>query len=397
MIMTLPVRQVVLGLAGFAMIGGGVGCARGDPVSAAGVQGQVQRITGDLAPVALPGGSATVFAPATGTVRVPDSVRVTLRNLTALSGGAVYKTWLVRPDTGSGRKAFPIAGRYVRRVTTTTYDSTKTAVVSALVIADSLPTPVSSFVGGAGTITFTTQSYSSTGATVADTAHTFLISIENDASATTPSDRQPLWVRVVRRATDANNGGGNLAFGTFWFDNGLTAPIPYSAQGRVNGGVLGDSVKVTFTDTVKTDAGADSVRTGRIGYVFVGSLLQINLQGLQRPPIGYRYVSYLCRSVDDLCAPTDTSARFTSAGSLSTLGGQSLADADTDSPSPTLTRTRINEALLTYQLPTSGETLCTYDRLLLTLEPKLAIAGAPLAVVFSGQLPELVRKARSCQ
>jgi len=201
----------------------------------------------------------------------------------------------------------------------------------------------------------------------------------------------------VRRATDANNGGGNLAFGTFWFDNGLTAPIPYSAQGRVNGGVLGDSVKVTFTDTVKTDAGADSVRTGRIGYVFVGSLLQLNLQGLQRPPIGYRYVSYLCRSVDDLCAPTDTSARFTSAGSLSTLGGQSLADADTDSPSPTLTRTRINEALLTYQLPTSGETLCTYDRLLLTLEPKLAIAGAPLAVVFSGQLPELVRKARSCQ
>lgn len=372
-----------------------VGCESGDPVSLAGEQGQIQRVVGDLTAVALPNGTATVFAPATGTVRVPDSVRVVLNNLAPLAGGAVYKTWLVRPDSVGNGVVFPIEGRYVRRVSAITYDASG-AVAGPLVIADSLAAPVSSFVGGPGTITFTTRSYASTGATVADTAYMFLISIEDSPSATTPSARQPFWIRVVRRSTDANNGGGNLAFGTFRFRNGLAAPVPFVPQGRVNGGVLGDSIRIVYPDTLKKTNGTDSIIVQKTGYQFVGSVLQLNLQGLQRPPRGYRYVAYICRSGDDNCAPTDSSTRYLSAGTLTTLDGQSLADADVASESSTLTATRINTAMLTYRLTAPGETFCRFDRVLLALEPKSAVASLPLGITFSGQTPELIRKARSC-
>jgi hypothetical protein len=225
----------------------------------------------------------------------------------------------------------------------------------------------------------------------------FLITIEDNAAATTPSARQPFWVRVVRRSTDANTGGGNLAFGTFRFNNGLAAPIPFVAQGRVNGGILGDSIRITYPDTLRNAAGQDSVIVTKVGHAFVGSLLQLNLQGLQRPPRGYRYAGYLCRSVDDLCAPTDTSTRFAPAGLLTTVEGQSLADADIAPVSGLLTATRINQALLTFQLPRTGETACKYDRFVLALEPKVGTTMPPVAWAFSGQMPELIRKARFCQ
>jgi hypothetical protein len=120
----------------------------------------------------------------------------------------------------------------------------------------------------------------------------------------------------------------------------------------------------------------------------------VTFSGLQRPPIGYVYRAYLCESADDACSPTDPTTTFFSLGGLMSPSGLSLDAADTAPNDAFLSATRIVKAMVSVDV-TGAQTLCDFDRLRLTLEPKSG-AGPALAQIFSVLLPAKVRTAESC-
>jgi len=351
------------------------GCERGDPVSVAGnEEGLAQLFAGSAANPSplLPGGSAVVRTRGGATVGPPDSVTVTLTNLQALSG-AVYKAFYVNPTTNAAK---PAIGRFVRKVGTATADS-----------ADNTAT----FNGGPGTITFVTRPYAQIGAPdISDSLSVLLISIETDPTAAQPSAIQPFFTTVFRKVGVPV--GGALHFGQFNLNNVLE-PELFRAQGRLAGGVIGDTVLV-MVDTI-----IDGVSTKVRAAQFVGSRIEVRFTGLQRPPIGYRYVGFLCASANELCSVTDTSTRFLNIGGLEGPDGKSLDNADSAPGSANLSSTRIIEARLSYDVATegsTGDTICSYDRFRLALVP-IAGGDLPLAYIFDTLLPSLVRTARSCR
>jgi hypothetical protein len=352
-------------------------CGYGDPVSPAAGEGFGQLMAASASNSLLPGGTAAVFR-ATGadTSRfAPESVVVTLRNLQRLGTGA-YTAWYVNPST---RTAKPATGRYVRKIGTATADSSAA---------------VSSFAGGPGTITFVTRPYREIGnADVSDSLTHLLITVEASDAATAPSAAQPLWVRVLK--VPGVGVGGSLSFGEFNFGEEVPPRI-FRAQGSLQGGVIGTTV---LRDTVVTVEGeTDTIQVPD----FRGSVLNVRLTNLQRPPTGYRYRAYLCTSRDAnaACAPTDTSTRFLTAGALAGPDEQSLENADTDPTSANLSPTRILSAFLVFDVATNAvsgqpDAVCNYDRFQVALEPKSG-SSPPLAIVFNALLPQAVIVAHQC-
>ena len=306
----------------------------------------------------------------------PDSVMLTLTNLQQLEGGAVYKAWYVNPTTGA---AAPATGDYLRIV-----DGDTVARQSGS----------STFEGGPGTIVFTTDPYSQIGQPdVSDSLAFLLITQEQSAAATTPSTSQPIWVRVIKLPRLPV--GGAVAFGDFNFRPGQTAatPEPFVPQGRMSGGVLGDTVTI-FIDTTITEG--TETRTVRLRRgEFVGSTLEVLFTQLMRPPIGYEYRGYLVGKVAD--AEEDTT--LVDAGGLVGPNRESLANADVDPVTSNLTLSQIHRATLSYNVATSGpsnDTLCDYARFRLYLVPKGG-AEPPATLIFDTALPERLTGARQCR
>jgi hypothetical protein len=282
----------------------------------------------------------------------PDSTVLTLNNLEAVSG--VYQVWYVNPTTN---QAVPATGTWTQ-----------------VLAGDTIATGSGdlAITGGPGTFRIVTDAYPVIGEPdVSDSLSTLLVSIEQGASATSPSTVQPFWSTVLKRAGGST--GGALPFGEFTFGDDSRGPERFVAQGKLAGGVIGN------------------LR----GTEFIGSRLEVSLSGLMRPPIGYQYRAYLCESDDDSCAPTNPTTTHFSLGGLMSPSGVSLDAADTAPNDANLSDTRIVKAVVSLEV-TGAQTLCDFDRFRLVLEPKNA-AGPPLATIFSALLPVKVRSATSCQ
>jgi hypothetical protein len=303
------------------------------------------------------------------TFGAPDSVIVTLNNVEELETG-VYKVWFVNPATNA---AAPATGRWVRVIDSDT-------VASA--------TGVSTFEGGLGQIIFTTDGYGVIGQPdVSDSLSTLLVSIEQDAGATSPSTSQPFWATVMK--TVGGSAGGALRFGEFTLGDDARGPELFTVQGSMAGGVIGDTVVVLVDTTINGEA--TKIRASQ----FVGSRVEVKFTGLMRPPLGYRYQAYLCGSDDGSCSPTNATTEFFDMGSLMSPGGVSLDNADSAPNDSNLSSTRIVQAIASASM-SGGQTLCDFDRFRLVLEPSNG-GGPPLAHIFDAALPPQLTEARSCR
>jgi hypothetical protein len=298
----------------------------------------------------------------------PDSVTITLNNVEELATG-VYKVWLVNPTTNA---AAPATGRWVRVVGTDT-------VASA--------TGTSTFEGGEGSIIFTTDPYSAIGQPdVSDSLSVLLVSIEQDAGASSPSTSQPLWTTVIKKV--GGTVGGAILFGEFTLGDDSRGPELFRAQGTMAGGVIGDTVVILVDTTI--NGAATRIRAAQ----FVGDRVEVRFTGLMRPPLGYRYNAYLCGSDDGSCSPTNSTTEFFDLGGLASPSGVSLDNADSAPNDGNLSATRIVSAFASASV-SGSQTLCDFDRFRLVLEP-IAGAGPPLAHVFDAALPAQLTGARSC-
>jgi hypothetical protein len=315
--------------------------------------------------------SADVLATLTGAIGVPDSVSVTATNVARLDQG-VYKVWYLNPTTGAAK---PAIGKYTR-------------TLDGVVQADSA-VGTSTFQGGPGTITFTSGPYLTDAGTYDDSLRFVVVTKEADAAAATPSGSQPLWQNIFK--IPPGSAGGSLFFGDF---NSGTSRFRFIPQGSLSGAVLGDTVPVTVTDTVE----------GQVVQVrvleFQGSMLDVTMTGLTRPPEGYRYQAYLFTSRDESTTPVTDSA-LVNIGGLKDRAGESLDDADVATASANISATRIEFAQLLYDVAReepAGDVICQYDRLRVYLEPKgRAVGDAPPTLIFNLALPGRVTTAFRCQ
>ena len=299
----------------------------------------------------------------------PDSVTITLNNVEELATG-VYKVWLVNPTTNASA---PATGKWVRVVGTDTVASS---------------TGTSTFDGGPGSIIFTTDAYSAIGQPdVSDSLSVLLVSIEQDAGASSPSLSQPLWTTVIKKV--GGTVGGAIQFGEFTLGDDSRGPELFRPQGTMSGGVIGDTVVILVDTTI--NGAATKIRAAQ----FVGDRVEVRFSGLMRPPLGYRYNAYLCGSDDGSCSPTNTTTEFFDIGGLTSPSGLSLDNADSAPNDGNLSATRIVTAFASASV-SGAQTLCDFDRFRLVLEP-IAGGGPPLAHVFDAALPGQLTAARSCR
>ena len=313
--------------------------------------------------------AAQVALPAT--VGAPDSVRVTIRNLQRLETGT-YKAWYVNRNTN---EASPAIGRYLRRAITV--NATDTARRDTTVYESVAST--STFKGGPEEILFTTRPYNEIGnADLSDTLAFLLITVEQNENAAEPSSVQPLWVRVFKTA--GTTAGGTLSFGDFNFNSGGAAPQTFTAQGTFSGGVIGDTTLVGTGEDAEV--------------IFEGTTVRLNFSGLTRPPEGYEYRAYFCKTS---CSPLLAADNFLDIGTLTGPGGEDLTQAD----SPTFTSanvngSRITSAFLTFDFAGSGAVVCDYDRFRLAVQPKGAV-DIPTTWVIDAPLAAPITRADSCR
>jgi hypothetical protein len=294
----------------------------------------------------------------------PDSLVLSFTRVQELAGSKVYKTWYVNKATGA---AVPAPGRYTR-----TLSATDTAEFIA---------STSTFKGGPGTISFVTEPYTAS-ADIADSLRTFLVTIEESATAAEPSVVQPYWVNPIIKPTGALN-PTTVVFGEFNFDKTLPAvPYIFRPQGTFRGAVLGDTV-------VTLDAEGEAV------VEFVGTTISLNFTALARPPRGYEYRVYLCTAD---CNPAVDSVEFFDLGTLEGPDGEPLVDEDVAGTSgPNVAGDRISSAHLGYDFSTaSGATLCDFDRVRLAVQPRGA-EPRPTAWVLDSPMNARVLAATSCR
>ena len=310
-----------------------------------------------------------VLATLTGAIGVPDSVSITLNSLARLEQGA-YKVWYLNPTTGAAK---PAVGTYTRTLSG--------------VVQDDAAAGVSTFAGGPGTITFTSRPYLEDAGAYTDSLRIVVVTKEADAAAAAPSGSQPLWQSIFKLPPAV--AGGNLLFGDF---NSGTGPFRFVPQGTLSGAILGDTVPVFVTESV--DGQQVQVRQ----LEFRGSVIEVTMTGLTRPPEGYRYQAYLFTAAS---AEPAVDSALVSMGGLKDRSGASLDDADTAAPGANVSATRIEFGQVRYDVATEGpadDTICQYDRLRVYLEPKgMSTAEHPPTRIFDLALPGRIATAARCQ
>lgn len=288
--------------------------------------------------------SDAIKAQLNGAIGLPVSLSVTLTNLQTLGGGAVYKVWYVNPSTGA---AVPASGNFVRVVANDTVES---------------GSGTSTFTGGPGTIIFRDANYPATISprTTTDSLRVILVSKEGSATTSSPGGSQPLWVGIFK--VPPGTAGGTMTFGDFNSGQGSVRFVP---QGRAEGGVVGDTVRI------------------RDSLYFQGSVVNVRFSGLTRPPEGYVYRGYLVNKV---------SGELLSIGGLRGPGNESLDDADTAAPSNNLTASAIVYSKIVYDARSvSGDQLCDYNKFRLVLEPREGVQPPPPpTTIFNIDLPAKV-------
>ena len=211
-----------------------------------------------VAAVGVPGGTAAVITPATGT----GTVNLTLVNLDSLAAGN-YHVWL--GITGTTAAGVDTVGQFVPATGTIRVihtDTTVNADSSLTITIDTVTSTGSSFSNGGSDIRV---EVSITGATLGSdplSRNVALVSIEAAASPTTPSVARPFWRRYTRGAT-AGTSTGPVSFGTFHADP--DSQYVWTATGR---GIVG----------------------------FRSRAVEVEDSALARPPVGYYYESYLSNS-----------------------------------------------------------------------------------------------------
>jgi hypothetical protein len=216
----------------------------------------------------IPRGTVTFAVPGGG---ARDQIRLTLAGLDSLAGNARYVLWV----TDSSRSSFR---RMTSRITMTIADTSINAQgdpqeVTRTVTFDS----TSSFSNGGSNRSFSIVANFPSAFAAGVRPDLVLVTIEDAATATTPSvSRRPLWAQRTQYTTAATaaNNTGTVRFG-YW-------------------SAASDSLYVYPLGTQRGRA------------MFRGNVLMVNDSSLPRPPRGYFYATYLIKRADDNNAPVDT-------------------------------------------------------------------------------------------
>lgn len=238
---------------------------------------------------ALPGGSISVARPATGT----GTITVTLRNLEPLAGSAVYKVWLV---DSAGTTFVPATGEVLLITTGATTDTTTAPPAST----------TSGFAANQRVVLRITAETLGSDPT-ANRFGAVVVTIEDNASATTAGPVRPLFARYALAASGASTQNVNLSFGNFNADT--SQQYVFSATGRGTAGVRANA-------------------------------LFIDDSSLARPPRGYYYAAYAVAVAYDADADEFNVVDTLPLGDLNApypREGVSLRDADERLVDPVVT------------------------------------------------------------
>ncbi len=274
-------------------------------------------INNSYAPFPLAALSDAELAQGTGGVSLPDSMTLELENLAELAGSNVYKVWAIMADGSTMALPFD----YLNTIETETGIDT---IASA--------TDANGFSGGPGVHEVIVD--------YPDGAAFIMLSIESSAGATSASAAQMLWAKGLQGAGEAKSLVLPVEFGTF-------GERLWAISGTGNGGLFGNEFRERY-------------------------------QQLPRPPVGYKYVTWLASGDSLFDILPDGS--FTSGPPDYTP----LTDADVDmSVSPVVQPGQLVTAFSRICLIESTATACpgpfnlgAYDTFILTLEPKAGVMSA---------------------
>jgi hypothetical protein len=325
---------------------------------------------------------ALAFRRPAGTAQVPPvdtSITVTLRGLDSLTT-RVYQVWLA--DLNADSSALINVVKATGRLRSVRTDSTVNAEgdIVTTEVAQVISNAGSSFTnGGPATRVELTLTRASTG-TAVFSRQVVLVTLEQDANATTPGDIRPLWARTSDRGSE-----------TAEVIPGPSGPVTIAALSAATGR-FGN-----FAPKPANEYRFAAVGRGR-GDV-LGRVLTLDDSSLARPPVGYYYAAALVKRDSTTNAATDTLD----------LGAQtapwprravSLIDADVSVPDPVVqvappsiaaAASRIVadtvQGLVLESHPYKG-----FAEVRITLESKYGRADvmAP-TVVVSGTVPGVVR------
>lgn len=214
---------------------------------------------------------AAVFPGGSGTINTTrDTLTLTITNLPQLPAGAVYQVLLVDSATAGSSNVVPVSGRLItttRSARPVTRDSSERIVrtdtlASTAVIA------------------------------AADTNQTFVYRITGPAIAA--NSHVVLAVKSAAQAAASGlSGATRMGFLYGRYRNSATATPTYSNPTLTFGSfAINSAARLPFNVSGQSDA------------AFYGDQIRVNLQGLVRPPVGFRYAGWL---IDDR---TNTAVRI---------------------------------------------------------------------------------------
>lgn len=301
--------------------------------------------------VAAPGGAGR-----------PDSVTVTFNRLEELAGGSSYTAWLLNENTGD---MIPAQGTYQEIAIVADRDPISGEILTT---ADSLGATTAgsfSFAGGfvegervVGLRHQLTVSDATLPGGAMDTVgfYTHLIlSVDDAPGDASPSNSRPFFFRFTDQNETPNDFfDDSFLSGTMTFGNvDLADPSDlrvYNGSGFGTGGFREDE-------------------------------LSVDLQALSRPPVGYQLVAWLI--------PDDGSSPFR----LPDITGPpparvNLTDADVSTEADVVTMNGILDANFHVFEGEAGISFPNFSTFVVTLEPKVGIAGMGPVRVYSGSVPD---------
>lgn len=241
----------------------------------------------------VPGGTVSYIRPDTGAVAAANAqdtaVVIRLKGLDSLTT-KVYQVWLV--DTTADGSALANITKATGNLRIVRTDSSLNSVGD--VVTDSVVrtvSGVSSFRNGGPatqvelTVTRTTLGIGAAGTTPLTRA-IVLITLEDNASATTPGPIRPLWARRAERSAEVvTNKPGTIP----------PAPIFRTATSPIRFGNFG----------LRTSQEYRFIATGRGRAVFGDRFVVFDDSSLMRPPVGYYYAGVIIKQ-DAANKPVDS-------------------------------------------------------------------------------------------
>jgi hypothetical protein len=314
-----------------------------------------------------------------GTAQVPpvdSSVTITMRGLDSLTT-RVYQVWLANLNADSTALIDVVKAtgqlRWVRTDSTINAEGDVVTTEVSQVIAPS----ASSFTNGGPATRVELRVNRATTGVDAFTRQIVLVTIEQDANATTPGDVRPLWARRSDR-------GAEVA-------EVIPGPVTIAANSVANG---------RFGNFAPKPANEYRfVPVGRGRGDILGRVLTLDDSSLSRPPVGYYYSAALVQRDSATNTPTDTLDLGAQTAPWPRRG-TSLVDADVAIPDvvvqavpPSIAAAASRlvadtvSSLVMLERPYKG-----YSEVRITLESKYGRADvmAP-TIVVSGTVPGVVR------